>query len=42
VRDVVQRDVYVCGPPGFTETVNSSLRTLRVPRRHVHTEMFEL
>ena len=42
VRDVVQRDVYVCGPPGFTATVNSSLRTLRVPRRHVHTELFEL
>jgi ferredoxin-NADP reductase len=42
VRDIVQRDVYVCGPPGFTATVNSSLRTLRVPRRHIHTEMFEL
>jgi ferredoxin-NADP reductase len=42
VRDIVQRDVYVCGPPGFTATVNSSLRALRVPRRHIHTEMFEL
>jgi ferredoxin-NADP reductase len=42
VRDIVQRDVYVCGPPGFTQTVNTSLHALRVPRRHVHTELFEL
>lgn len=42
VRDVAQRDVYVCGPPGFTETVNATLRSLGVPRRHLHTELFEL
>jgi predicted ferric reductase len=42
VGDVVQRDVYVCGPPGFTEAVNSVLRRLGVPRRHVYTELFEL
>ncbi len=42
VRDVRQRDVYVCGPPGFTEMVGSSLRHLGVPSRQIHTESFEL
>ena len=42
VRDVRQRDVYVCGPPGFTEMVGSSLRDLGVPGRRIHTESFEL
>ncbi len=41
VRDVRQRDVYVCGPPGFTEMVSASLGDLGVPSRHVHTESFE-
>jgi predicted ferric reductase len=42
VPDVRQRDVYVCGPPGFTEMVNASLRELKVPARQIHTESFEL
>ncbi|MGP8209374.1 MAG: ferric reductase-like transmembrane domain-containing protein [Acidimicrobiales bacterium] len=42
VPDVGQRDVYVCGPAGFTETVTSSLRALGVPRRQIHSESFEL
>ena len=42
VRDVRQRDVYVCGPPGFTEMVGSSLRDVGVPGRQIHTESFEL
>jgi predicted ferric reductase len=42
VPDVGQRDVFVCGPGGFTETVVSSLRALGVPRRQIHTESFEL
>jgi predicted ferric reductase len=42
VRDVEQRDVYVCGPAGFTQTVISSLRALGVPPRQIHTESFEL
>jgi ferredoxin-NADP reductase len=42
VPDVGQRDVYLCGPPGFTEMVTSSLRALGVPRRQIHTESFEL
>lgn len=42
VKDVRQRDVYVCGPPSFAETVSASLRELGVPGRQVHTESFEL
>jgi predicted ferric reductase len=37
----VWRD-YVCGPPGFTETVTASLRELSVPLGQIHTESFEL
>ena len=41
VPDVAQRDVFVCGPEGFTEMVRASLRALDVPSRQVHTESFE-
>ena len=40
--DIVRHDVFVCGPPGFTQAVGESLRQLRVPERQVHTESFEL
>jgi predicted ferric reductase len=42
VPDVVQRDVFVCGPPAMTSAVLRSLRTLRVPRAQVHAERFSL
>ena len=42
VPDVGERDVYLCGPSGFSELVSSSLRALGVPRRQIHTESFEL
>lgn len=41
VPDVNRRDVYVCGPPGFTETVCASLRALGLSRSQIHTESFE-
>ncbi len=41
VGDVRQRDVYVCGPGGFTEMVKASLEDLGVPGRQIHTESFE-
>jgi ferredoxin-NADP reductase len=41
VRDVAERDVYLCGPAGFSEMVSSSLRALGVPQRQIHTESFE-
>ena len=42
VPDVADRDVFLCGPPGMTATVQGSLRRLRVPRRQVHVEEFSL
>jgi ferredoxin-NADP reductase len=42
VPDIRDHDVYLCGPPGMLEDVEQALRELRVPRRQVHTEKFEL
>jgi predicted ferric reductase len=42
VPDIHQRDVYVCGPYAMTSAVLRSLRTLKVPSRQVHAEMFAL
>ncbi|MEN8651930.1 ferredoxin reductase family protein [Streptomyces sp. 21So2-11] len=40
--DIVERDVYVCGPPAMTSAVLKSLRTLKVPNGQVHAEKFNL
>jgi predicted ferric reductase len=40
--DVVERDVFVCGPPGMTGAVLRSLRELGVPGPQVHAERFSL
>jgi predicted ferric reductase len=42
VPDVVDREVFVCGPPAMTSAVLRSLRALGVPRRQVHAERFSL
>jgi predicted ferric reductase len=42
VPDILDRDVYVCGPPAMTDAVLRSLRSLRVPGRQVHAERFSL
>lgn len=42
VPDIVERDVYVCGPPAMTDAVVRSLRALGVPRRQIHAERFSL
>jgi predicted ferric reductase len=42
VPDLVQRDVYLCGPPGMMDRTVKSLRSLGVPRSHIHQERFEL
>jgi ferredoxin-NADP reductase len=42
VPDVAGRDVYVCGPQGFTDGVVSALRQCRVPTAHIHREAFAL
>ena len=40
VPDVVDRDIYVCGPPGFGADVISSAAKLGVPADQIHVEEF--
>jgi ferredoxin-NADP reductase len=40
VPDVRHRDLYVCGPDGFTEQVFLSARRLAVPEDRIHLEEF--
>jgi ferredoxin-NADP reductase/DMSO/TMAO reductase YedYZ heme-binding membrane subunit len=42
VPDLRRRDVYVCGPDGFTEAVAGAARDAGVPRSHIHYESFAL
>jgi ferredoxin-NADP reductase len=42
VGDVAQRDVYVCGPHGFTTLVLDAARAAGVPERRLHHETFSL
>ncbi|MHB8466670.1 MAG: ferredoxin reductase family protein [Acidimicrobiales bacterium] len=42
VPDVVERDVYLCGPPGMMDEAAKSLRSLGVARAQLHRERFEL
>jgi predicted ferric reductase len=42
VPDIVEREVYVCGPPALSDVVTRHVRQAGVPRRHVHTERFAL
>jgi ferredoxin-NADP reductase len=40
VPDVATRDVYVCGPDGFTALIAEAARSLGVPADHIHRESF--
>ena len=42
VPDVAERDVYLCGPDGFTAAARRALRVAGVPDRQVHAESFAL
>jgi len=42
VPDLAKRDVYVCGPPGMTNTAVRNVRASGVPRRQIHIERFAL
>lgn len=42
VPDIIERDVYVCGPAAMTDAVLHSLRVLKVPARQRHAEVFRL
>ncbi|GAA3532580.1 ferredoxin reductase family protein [Nocardioides daeguensis] len=40
VPDIAERDVYVCGPPGWSALVRSSLAAAGVPEQRLHIEEF--
>jgi ferredoxin-NADP reductase len=40
VPDIADRDLFVCGPEGFTEVVKESARAAGTPRRKIHEEAF--
>jgi predicted ferric reductase len=42
VPDILERDVYVCGPAAMTDAVLRSLRALKVPAAQIHSERFSL
>jgi len=42
VPDVARRDVYVCGPDGFTALVLDAAQRAGVPKSHLHHETFAL
>ena len=40
--NAARSDFYLCGPKGFTESIEQSARRLKVPRSQIHVESFEL
>jgi len=40
--DIVNSDIYLCGPPKFAKAVLAALVPLNVPRRQIHVSAFEL
>ena len=40
VPDIAQRDVYICGPDGFTELAHDAATRAGVAPEHVHVEAF--
>lgn len=41
IPDINRRDVYVCGPSGFTDEILKYSHRLRVPPNQIHREAFE-
>ena len=42
VPDLLERDIFLCGPPGMMDAATRSLRSLGVRRSQIHRERFEL
>ncbi|MEZ5126165.1 MAG: ferredoxin reductase family protein [Thermoleophilia bacterium] len=40
VPDIAQRDLYMCGPPGFMRSLRAAARSLGVPGSRIHYEKF--
>jgi predicted ferric reductase len=41
VPDLAERDLYVCGPSGFSESVIAAALKLGIPQSRIHQETFE-
>ena len=41
VPDIAQRDVYVCGPPAWAESVRRTVLAAGLPAEHLHLETFQ-
>jgi predicted ferric reductase len=41
VPDIVDRDAFVCGPPGFVTAATAALRRAGIPAARIHAERFE-
>ncbi|MEU6006472.1 ferredoxin reductase family protein [Streptomyces sp. NPDC047453] len=42
IADIDRHDVFMCGPPGFAQSVYEALRGAGVPARRIHHESFEM
>jgi predicted ferric reductase len=42
IPDIDRHDVFLCGPPGFAQSVYEALRDAGVPARRIHHESFEM
>ncbi|WP_181139821.1 ferric reductase-like transmembrane domain-containing protein [Streptomyces sp. Ru71] len=42
IPDLDRHDVFLCGPPGFAQSVYEALRGAGVPARRIHHESFEM
>ena len=42
VPDLVERDIFLCGPPAMAAVIARNVRQARVPRRQIHAERFAL
>ena len=40
VPDIAQREVYVCGPPAMSDSVEMNVRQAGVPQKYIHSERF--
>jgi ferredoxin-NADP reductase len=40
IPDLAERDVYVCGPGGFSDAIMTAARRLGVPSQQIHNEAF--
>ena len=42
VPDIVDREIYVCGPPAMMRYIEANVRQTNVPRKYIHSERFAL